>query len=610
MVVRLHPLLSSSDTAISSSMASVESLCTIFDSHSIQSSASNTQKHPPRALGFLDLPGEIRNQIYRMVLTTKWAFKKAPYAHRFDSTCYELSPAILRANQQIYREARSILYDENLWIFLTVDSDIIRGGPGWNPPKGYYLPAVSYRETDSIERPALTINIRYHPYRSGAELKHYVLGPESIPYLIGCLYRRNNHVIGPQNNLSCLWFMFRLQMSAAWSKDQLQQTLLMPFSQVWYCGRVCIQGARREFKEMLYRDMRNPSNAFQRLVKITIEKLNLANELMNKNLVDEACYLNDQALYFLLHQRGRASATNNVERYLFTRVFVSCILYMAKGLILLQYYEDAYRILQAIRLQQKTAQEEVRRFFLCGLIKIAAGSIWYAVQPHAEITEPLHERLLRLDLSHKNGEITYGGQTNRGAHFLRPGKLSGHLLCAILYRHVRDGGVPNPGIRYPNFPVFPKYPRALIYNPRPLPDGAPQPLSLTNYRRREYYDLMVEAATYFGKAHTLQQTLDVQSPLPGHFRFFKRRLDNAYHFYMPWVLALQCKFWFGELDECDRWDIDEILSERMRKGPSRSFKGNPLESDILLDHLMDNWPQAWEAKVKEQVCKRSADLIS
>lgn len=60
---------------------------------------------------FLSFPGEIRNQIYRLLLTLP-----PPSASPENPTKNALTPSILRANQQIYHEAALILYASNTFI--------------------------------------------------------------------------------------------------------------------------------------------------------------------------------------------------------------------------------------------------------------------------------------------------------------------------------------------------------------------------------------------------------------------------------------------------------------------------------------------------------------
>ena len=65
---------------------------------------------------FMTMPGEIRNAIYRLLLTNQYTYSQEYRIRR------PLYPAILGTNRQIYRESVSILHGENIWITAKVDA--------------------------------------------------------------------------------------------------------------------------------------------------------------------------------------------------------------------------------------------------------------------------------------------------------------------------------------------------------------------------------------------------------------------------------------------------------------------------------------------------------
>lgn len=74
---------------------------------------SKLRPSPPTRAGFLDLPPELRNQIYRLVFV-------APTRLDFGSPApqtFQRSAAFLRTHSTVYTEARSILYSENEFFF-------------------------------------------------------------------------------------------------------------------------------------------------------------------------------------------------------------------------------------------------------------------------------------------------------------------------------------------------------------------------------------------------------------------------------------------------------------------------------------------------------------
>ena len=65
----------------------------------------------PKTVGFLDLPLEVRDQIYRELLFQ-------PIGYGAARQCREFETSILRANKQIHREASEVLYEENAWVIF------------------------------------------------------------------------------------------------------------------------------------------------------------------------------------------------------------------------------------------------------------------------------------------------------------------------------------------------------------------------------------------------------------------------------------------------------------------------------------------------------------
>ena len=90
-----------------------------------QNSVSSTQESTPERsdyAGFLDLPAELRNEIYRLVFVT-------PDCFNFDTPSnFTRSAALLRTCKQVHSEGRSILYSENHFLFMR---KTVRHGSYW-----------------------------------------------------------------------------------------------------------------------------------------------------------------------------------------------------------------------------------------------------------------------------------------------------------------------------------------------------------------------------------------------------------------------------------------------------------------------------------------------
>ena len=65
----------------------------------------------PKKVGFMDLPGELRNQVYVLAFKTK---AQIDFKAR---TGFSHSSAFLRVNKTIYNEARTVLYGKNRFVF-------------------------------------------------------------------------------------------------------------------------------------------------------------------------------------------------------------------------------------------------------------------------------------------------------------------------------------------------------------------------------------------------------------------------------------------------------------------------------------------------------------
>lgn len=85
----------------------------IAGSSTVATMLSTKQNKGSKAFRILNLPRELRDQIYRELLLA-------------DKVCaatfkYALEPAILRVNRQVHKECIPILYEENTWVLITVN---------------------------------------------------------------------------------------------------------------------------------------------------------------------------------------------------------------------------------------------------------------------------------------------------------------------------------------------------------------------------------------------------------------------------------------------------------------------------------------------------------
>ncbi len=197
----------------------------------------------------LPIPGEVRMIVWRMLLTTKHAFKEPtcecdPKAH------YELQPAIRQANRQIYNETRGILSEGNMWIFLCVR---MPNNPVCYVDETARLPVVSRgmcSERSEIKKcyhgmEAHALNISLKPeYRFSTADSNYhtmIMGPESLPYLIQLLFvmlYRDRSILTFLSNIAQLY----VGSPARFTRSTLQKKVLEPFLVARGFDRVFLNG--------------------------------------------------------------------------------------------------------------------------------------------------------------------------------------------------------------------------------------------------------------------------------------------------------------------------------------------------------------------------------
>lgn len=73
---------------------------------------------PQERSGFLSLPLELQNKIYRGLLTAQYRNWKYPRSSFY--------PAVLHVSEQVHAEGSRVLYEENLWVMSTFN---FRGVP-------------------------------------------------------------------------------------------------------------------------------------------------------------------------------------------------------------------------------------------------------------------------------------------------------------------------------------------------------------------------------------------------------------------------------------------------------------------------------------------------
>lgn len=179
---------------------------------------------------FMTLPGELRNIIYRMLMTNR-------YAYREDLLKYgPLHIAILRCNRQVHREAMQILHGENIWIIAKVDARHWPSGLG-------VMRHLSRKGTDAIQYPALRIDLSMPLAENAPPQEHITLlmAETSIPIFIQHLWRIS-YDENTEQDFRTMSLSLSLCETPFHAKSKLQSRCLEPFGRIHGLQNLSIRG--------------------------------------------------------------------------------------------------------------------------------------------------------------------------------------------------------------------------------------------------------------------------------------------------------------------------------------------------------------------------------
>ena len=190
---------------------------------------ATTHTPTPPTPDLLAIPGEIRNAIYRMLLTNT-------YAHKQNQLIYTpLYPTILRTNRQIHQEAINILHGENIWITATVDA-------GYWPIIATTMPNVSNHETSNIKYPAMQIKFANAINTEATQPSvTFIMGEEEIEHFLQSLWRTSVDE-NTEQEFRTSSLTLTLCETTFHTKSKLQSTCLKPFGLVCGFRKLIIQG--------------------------------------------------------------------------------------------------------------------------------------------------------------------------------------------------------------------------------------------------------------------------------------------------------------------------------------------------------------------------------
>ena len=200
--------------------------------------------------GLMTIPREIRNEIWRMLLTTSYAFKE-PTNGGDREAHYELQPAILRVNRRIYHETRAILRAGNMWIVLCI---AMPKKPICYVDETAHLPVFSRsgpsEDFNEIKQNCLGIDARAldvvlypeHNFQNDDYTYHImIMGPESMPYFLqlmsAMVYVHRSVQTPPRTKME-----MHVGTPFCFTHSRLQKEILEPFLAVRGIQTIIING--------------------------------------------------------------------------------------------------------------------------------------------------------------------------------------------------------------------------------------------------------------------------------------------------------------------------------------------------------------------------------
>lgn len=173
----------------------------------------------------MNLPPELRNMVYRMLLTHQYAYQSDPF-----------HTAILRCNRRVHKEAMQILLGENIWVIVKVDG---RLGPLILDAKR----PVFRKGADAIQYPALRIDLTM-PLAGNAPPQEYItllMGDFSIVYFVRVLWRISSKE-DTEQDFRATSLSLTLCETPFHAKSKLQWRCLVPFGFVHGLRSLSIRG--------------------------------------------------------------------------------------------------------------------------------------------------------------------------------------------------------------------------------------------------------------------------------------------------------------------------------------------------------------------------------
>ncbi len=186
---------------------------------------------------FFSLPREIRDEVYRNLLSTKRTVRSPIFTR---ATPHVFHKEITRTCRQISIEALAVLYQENTFVHVvTDDTDLV------TDLEYLGLPCMTRRRTNaaaSLSRHCVMEVGLEHESEPGEDygIDRFIIAAEDLPTLCEMLWL----VLCPKDTMNTMHLMFKGPATLRSSRDMMpvtkQRQLLSPFKRLWPIRGVCV----------------------------------------------------------------------------------------------------------------------------------------------------------------------------------------------------------------------------------------------------------------------------------------------------------------------------------------------------------------------------------
>ena len=354
-------------------------------------SSSNIHKPSP----LQSLPGEIRNKIWRMLLTTPYAFQEPTSEEYGCEAHYELATAILAVNHQIHDETHRILREENKWIFVCIS---MPKTPFHYVVDTVTLPVVSRSVLiDTLKMAdcylgmqAYALNVFLSPVHGllndENEFLTMIMGPESLPYLLqwifAMLYTHKSVTSPPTKDIQ-----LNVGYPVCFTRQELQKEVLEPFLVARGAKGTFVNGnVDNGFASSLMAKMRLPFDRhYTDLLGFSKAYLEKGDTAAAAGLTKAASFLYEQGNDFTFFAGQSSIDTHQpfhshvYESETIGSMLTAIDIRWGKTLLKLRCYADVQRLVAAVlgRLTQTPSQttvvERIRLVLYCALASLGLG---------------------------------------------------------------------------------------------------------------------------------------------------------------------------------------------------------------------------------------------